>query len=43
MDPLDAPKITFMSNDGNYYNVMPFDLKKVDSTYQRLIDAIFSH
>lgn len=34
IDPLDAPKTTFMSNHGNYYyNVMPSDHKNVDTTY----------
>lgn len=44
MDSLDAPKTTFMSNHGNYYNnVMPFNLKNVGATYQRLMDDVFSH
>lgn len=35
MDPLHAPKATFMSNQGNYYyNVMPFDLKNAGATHQ---------
>lgn len=36
IDPLDAPKITFMSNNGNYYyyNAMPFVLKNAGATYQ---------
>lgn len=44
MDPLDAPKIKFMYNNYNYYyyKVMPFVLKNVGTTYQRLVDAIFS-
>lgn len=44
MDPLDAPKITFMLNHDNYYyNVMPFGLKNIISTYQRLMDDVFAH
>lgn len=43
MDPLDVPKMTFMSNNDNYYyNVMPFGLKNIDTTYQRLTYAVFS-
>lgn len=35
MDPLDAPKTTFMFNHGNhYYNVIPFGLKNAGATYQ---------
>lgn len=43
MDPLDSPKTAFMSNHGNYYNVMPFGLKNVGSTYQKLMDVVFSY
>lgn len=45
MDPLNASNTTFMSNHGNYYyyNVIPFGLKKVGTTYHRLMDAMFSH
>lgn len=33
-----------MSNHDNYYyNIMPFGLKNVDATYQRLIDVVFAH
>lgn len=43
-DLLDAPKTTFMSNHDNYYyNVTPFSLKNIDTTYQWLMDVIFSH
>lgn len=44
MDPLDALKKTFMSNHGNYYyNVMPFILKNIGTTYQQFMDVVFSH
>lgn len=44
MDPMNAPKITFMSNYNNYYyNGMPFGLKNISATYQRLIDSVFAH
>lgn len=43
MDPLDTPKTKFMSNHGNYYyNITPFELKKVGVMYQRLIGIVFS-
>lgn len=34
MDPLSAPKTTFMSKHGNYYNVMTYNLKNDGATYQ---------
>lgn len=35
MDHFDAPKTDFMSNHGYYdYNIMPFDLKNDEATYQ---------
>lgn len=44
MDPLGATKTLFMLNHDNYYyNVIPFSLKNVSSTYQRLMDIVFSH
>lgn len=34
MDPLDASKTAFMSNQGNYYyNAMPLGLKNIGATY----------
>lgn len=46
-DPLDTSKTEFMSNIGNnyyyYYNSMPFILKNVSATCQRLMDGEFSN
>lgn len=43
MDPIDAPRTVFMSNHDNYYyNIVPFRLKNVDATYERLMDPMFS-
>ena len=38
----DREKTTFITNKGLYcYNVMPFGLKNVGATYQRLVNKIF--
>lgn len=43
MDHVDAANMVFMSNhDSYYYNVMLFRLKSTPSTYQRIMDAVFS-
>jgi hypothetical protein len=43
MDPLDAPKTAFMTNNKNYhYVVMPFGLRNVGATIQRSMDTIFA-
>jgi len=39
MDPLDEPKTTFITNTQNY-QVMPFDLKNICTTYQRYMDTM---
>lgn len=43
MDLADASKTAFMTDMNNYYyEVMPFGLKNARSTYQRLMDMVFS-
>nr|KYP76654.1 Transposon Ty3-G Gag-Pol polyprotein [Cajanus cajan] len=42
MHPQDEEKIAFITDSANYcYRVMPFGLKNVGATYQRLMDKIF--
>nr|KYP71588.1 Transposon Ty3-I Gag-Pol polyprotein [Cajanus cajan] len=42
MHPRDEDKTTFVTESANYcYQVMPFGLKNVGATYQRLMDKIF--
>jgi len=43
MDPLDAPKTAFMTNNKNYhYEVMSFGLRNVGTTFQRSMDTMFA-
>ena len=40
----DRIKAAFITDVGvNAYKAMPFDLKNVDTTYQKLVDKIFEH
>ena len=42
MHPKDKLKTAFMADDANYfYEVMPFGLKNVGATYQKLMDKVF--
>ena len=42
MHSLDAEKTSFISPHGLYcYNVMPFGLKNIEATYQRLVTKMF--
>ena len=42
MDPSDQEKTSFMNRQGTYcYQVMPFGLKNVGATYQRLVNKMF--
>ena len=43
-DKTDKEKTSFVTNQGLFcYKVMPFGLKNVGATYQRLINKIFAH
>ena len=42
MDPSDQEKTSFVTGQGTYcYRVMPFELKNVGATYQRLVNRMF--
>ena len=41
MHPLDEEKTAFITLMANYYKVMPFGLKNMGPTYQRLMNTIF--
>jgi len=44
MATTDMNKTAFIIDDANYFcKVMPFGLKNVSATYQRLMDKVFSH
>ena len=44
MDEYDQENTSFVTNQGLYcYKVMPFGLKNVGATYQRLVNCMFSH
>jgi hypothetical protein len=43
MDPLDAPKTIFMTNNKKYhYEVMPFVFRNACTTFQRCMKTIFA-
>ena len=43
MDPLDAPKTAFMTNNKNYhYEVMSFGLRNAGATFHRSMDSMFA-
>ena len=42
MAKIDKKYTTFMTESDNYYyNVMPFDMKNVGTTYQRMMNKVF--
>ena len=42
MDPIDQEKTSFVTGQGTYcYRVMPFGMKNVGATYQRLVNKMF--
>ena len=42
MDPDDLEKTSFVTGQGTYYyQVMPFELKNAEATYQRLVNKMF--
>ena len=44
MDEQDQEKTLFVTSQGLYfYKVMPFGLKNAETTYQRLVNRMFSH
>ena len=44
MDEVDQEKTSFITSQGLFcYKVMPFDLKSVGATYQRLVNHMFVH
>ena len=44
LDEVDQEKTSFVTSQGLFcYKVMPFGLKNVGATYQRLINKMFTH